>query len=88
MQARPELATTLAPGCAVTCAEIVYAVTSEMAVRLSDALLRRTDAGTRGHPGPAAVETAAMLMAERLGWNDRRRADEIDAFERTYVTGL
>lgn len=88
MQARPELATTLAPGCAVTCAEVVYAVTSEMAVRLSDALLRRTDAGTRGHPGHAAVETAATLMAERLGWNDRRRADEIDAFERTYVTGL
>jgi len=88
MQARPDLAAPLSPTCPVTRAEVVYAVTTEMAVRLSDALLRRTDAGTRGHPGHEAVAAAADLMAERLQWDARRRDDEIAAFERTYVAAL
>ena len=32
-----------------------YAVREEMAITLADALLRRTEAGTRGHPGQDAV---------------------------------
>jgi glycerol-3-phosphate dehydrogenase len=88
MTARPELSTPLGAHCPVTRAEVVYAVTSEMAMRLSDVLLRRTDAGTRGHPGRDAVETAADLMAERLGWTPDRRADEMARFEHTYHTGL
>lgn len=84
MSARPDLAVPLGARCPVTRAEIVFAVTSEMAVRLTDALLRRTDAGTRGHPGADAVAAAADLMAERLEWSPERRADEIAAFEQTY----
>ncbi len=88
MQARPELAAPLGPGCAVTGAEIVYAVTSEMAMCLADAVLRRTDAGSRGHPGAEVLEKAASLMADRLGWTPQRRADEIAAVNRAYETAL
>lgn len=85
--ARPELAAPLGARCVVTRAEVVYAVASEMAMRLGDVLLRRTDAGARGHPGDDAVDTAADLMAERLSWTPERRAEEIAAFSRTYDLG-
>lgn len=68
----------------VTGAEILYAVRQEMAVTLADAVLRRTEAGTRGHPGQAAVEEAATLMASELGWSEARRAGEIQALSRVY----
>ena len=70
--------------CDVTAAEVLYAVREEMAVTLADALLRRTEAGTRGHPGRAAVEAAATLMASELGWSAARRASEIQALARVY----
>ena len=34
-----------------------------MALTLADALIRRTEAGSAGHPGADAVEAAATLMA-------------------------
>lgn len=68
----------------VTGAEIVYAVREEMAVTLADAVLRRTEAGTRGHPGVEAIDAAATLMAAELGWSDDRRAREIQALSRVY----
>ncbi len=57
--------------------EILYAVERCGAVRLADAVLRRTRLGATGHPGPAALTRAAELMGDRLGWLDGRRADEI-----------
>ncbi|WP_291982268.1 glycerol-3-phosphate dehydrogenase/oxidase [Luteitalea sp.] len=74
----------LPTGTAVTGAEILYAVREEMAVTLADALLRRTEAGTRGHPGAAAVDAAAQLMADELGWSEARRAKEVQALARVY----
>lgn len=68
----------------VTGAEIVYAVREEMAVTLADAVLRRTETGTRGHPGAAAIEAAAQLMAAELGWSDERRAKEVQSLGRVY----
>ena len=68
----------------MTGAEILYAVREEMAVTLADALLRRTEAGTRGHPGAAAVDAAARLMADELGWSEARRAKEVQALARVY----
>jgi glycerol-3-phosphate dehydrogenase len=44
---------------------------------LSDALIRRTEAGSAGHPGRDAIASAAAAMARELSWNDRRVADEI-----------
>lgn len=71
--------------CPVLGAEIVYAVREEMAVHLTDAVLRRTDAGSAGHPGSDALATAATLMGDILGWSDDRRREEIAAVERAYT---
>lgn len=70
--------------CPVLGAEIVFVVREEMAVHLTDALLRRTDAGAAGHPGADALESAARLMGDILGWSDDRRREEIAMVERVY----
>ena len=74
---RPASARPLAEGCDVTGAEILYAVRHEVAITLADALLRRTEAGTAGHPGRAALEAAAAIMAAgaRLGRRARVAAE-------------
>jgi len=54
-------------------------VREEMALHLSDAVLRRLDLGTAGPPGPAEVETVAATMATELGWSPARRREEENA---------
>jgi glycerol-3-phosphate dehydrogenase len=81
----PELARPIGASCPVLGAEIVFAAREEIAVHLTDALLRRTDAGSAGHPGSEAVENAAKLMGDVLGWSGDRRREEIAAVERVYV---
>ena len=81
----PALAQPLGAACPVLRAEIAFAVREEMAVHLSDALLRRTDAGSAGHPGADALESAARVMGDILGWSDDRRREEIAAVERVYT---
>jgi glycerol-3-phosphate dehydrogenase len=71
-------------GTAVTGAEILYAVREEMAVTLGDALLRRTEAGSRGYPGDAAVADAVALMGAELGWAPARAERERQSLARTY----
>jgi glycerol-3-phosphate dehydrogenase len=80
-----DLAQPLGAHCPVLGAEIVFAVREEMAVHLTDALLRRTDAGSAGHPGTDALENAARVMGGILGWSDERRREEIAAVERIYT---
>jgi glycerol-3-phosphate dehydrogenase len=58
-------------------AEVVFAVEEEMAVKLADVMFRRTGLGTLGDPGGSCVERCAAIMAERLGWDDSRKADEV-----------
>jgi glycerol-3-phosphate dehydrogenase len=80
----PGLADPLGRHCLVTGAEIVHAVRAESAVRLLDALVRRTEAGSAGHPGSDAIERAAALMALESGWGEARRRDEVAAAEAFY----
>jgi glycerol-3-phosphate dehydrogenase len=75
----------LSAACPVLGAEIVFAVREEMAVHLTDALLRRTDAGSAGHPGADALERGSSVMGDILGWSDERRREEIAAVERVYT---
>ncbi len=70
--------------CAVTAGEIRYAVREEMAVRLADALLRRTEAGSAGYPGEDAVFSAAGIMAAALDWTQERIDTEIADVRRAY----
>jgi glycerol-3-phosphate dehydrogenase len=62
-------------------AEVVHAVEREMAVRLADVLVRRLHLfyATRDQAVPASSAVADRL-ADALGWDGARRADEVAAY--------
>jgi glycerol-3-phosphate dehydrogenase len=74
--------------CDVLGAEVLHAARHECAVTLSDAMLRRTAAGSAGHPGRDAIERAAAIVGDELGWDASRRRIEADAVERIYDVPL
>jgi glycerol-3-phosphate dehydrogenase len=84
-RSEPALAQCVPGSAEVLKAEVVHAVREECAVRLEDVVLRRTDLGTLGHPGAAALETCADLMARDLGWDAATRRREIEAVNRRFV---
>jgi glycerol-3-phosphate dehydrogenase len=59
-------------------AEVTHAVCNEMAVRLEDVALRRTDLASGSHPGARALDAVAARMQQLLGWSDRRRMEELN----------
>lgn len=72
-------------------AEVVHAVREEMAQKLTDVVFRRTDLGTGGHPGEAALEDCAKIMAAEKGWSDERlhsELQEVGAVFGRYLKGL
>jgi glycerol-3-phosphate dehydrogenase len=73
-------------GTPVIAGEIAYAAAHARAVRLPDAVLRRTRLGSTGHPGDAALERAAAVMGRILNWTRERQAGEIAAVLTRYVT--
>ncbi|MCI0439985.1 MAG: FAD-dependent oxidoreductase, partial [Chloroflexi bacterium] len=78
-----ELAGTLGES-TVLRAEVVHAVREEMAQRLGDVVFRRTELGTAGHPGDAALQDCANLMAAELGWTQARIEQELDEVNRVF----
>ena len=84
----PALGRPLGQKCAVTGAEILYAAKQEMALKLGDAVIRRTEAGAAGHPGSDALERAATIMARAHGWDTARARTEIDDVENFYKLPL
>jgi len=66
------------PDATVLKAEVLHAVREEMAQKMSDVVLRRTDLGTGGDLNDAALKTCARLMGAELGWSAGRMQDEID----------
>jgi glycerol-3-phosphate dehydrogenase len=80
----PALARPLGQRCEVIGAEILYAAKQEMALKLGDAVIRRTEAGAAGHPGSDALERAATIMARAHGWDAARTRMEIDEVENFY----
>lgn len=77
----PALARPLGRDCDVIGAEILYAAKREMAVKLGDALIRRTEAGAAGHPGADALERAGAIMARTHEWDEWRTRNEIAEVE-------
>ena len=63
-------------------AQLVYAAREEMAVTLSDALLRRTGAGFGPRQAIDGLEEAAHILQTVHGWDDARKVAEIDAYRR------
>ncbi len=82
-QSTPELAHRIHPALPWLRAEIVHAVRAEMAMALSDVLLRRTHLAfeTRDN-GRGVAEDVALLMASELGWSVDARQAALDAYER------
>jgi glycerol-3-phosphate dehydrogenase len=64
-------------------AEIRHAIEHEMAVKLEDVVMRRTELAAGSHPGRRALEVAARRMAQHLHWSDNRMREELTATERT-----
>lgn len=73
----PELAARLTNDRPEIAAQIIYAIRSEKALTLEDVVFRRTGLGTLGHPGLAAIEHVADLMAEELGWSGAERNEQV-----------
>ena len=65
-------------------AEVTYAIRHEMALRLSDIVIRRLGLGAAGHPGPAVVRSAALVAASELGWDPSSVSAEIADVDRFY----
>jgi glycerol-3-phosphate dehydrogenase len=59
-------------------AEVAYAVRHEMARTLADCVFTRTELGTAGHPGEAALAACADVAAAELGWNAERTRAELE----------
>jgi len=69
----------------VTAAEIVHVIREEMAVHLTDIVLRRTSIGAAGHPGEALLNACARIAARELRWDEATTNAEIAAVEEPYV---
>jgi glycerol-3-phosphate dehydrogenase len=69
-----------------TLAQVRFALDEEMTLTLEDMVMRRTALGQFGPPSPAAIEKVASLMATQLGWNDDKKAREIDSLAPIYRT--
>jgi glycerol-3-phosphate dehydrogenase len=80
----PALARPLGRTCEVLGAEILYAARREMALKLGDALIRRTEAGAAGHPGTDALERAGAIMARAHSWDEWRLRNEVAEVEAFY----
>jgi glycerol-3-phosphate dehydrogenase len=69
-------------------AEIRHAIEHEMAVKLEDVVMRRTELAAGSHPGRRALEATATMMAQHLQWSDSRVREELTAMERTLARHL
>jgi glycerol-3-phosphate dehydrogenase len=58
-------------------AQIRYTVNHEMAQKLGDVILRRTELGSAGHPGDTHIEFAAEIMGKEMGWSQSRIDEEV-----------
>ncbi len=69
-------------------AEAIHAVRREMAQKLADVVMRRTDLGSTGYPGDACIETCARAMAGELGWSSIRVQSELQEVKDLYSPHL
>jgi glycerol-3-phosphate dehydrogenase len=75
-------------------AEVLMAVRNEQAQSIGDVLLRRTRLGllsarelmAGGGDVPMAIARIANVMGDELGWDDARRAQECQEWERVAVS--
>jgi glycerol-3-phosphate dehydrogenase len=86
---RPDLGQQLPGGAGYLAAEIAYACSHEGAVRLDDALARRTRIAIENRDrGLAAAPAAAALMAAELGWDPARTRRELEHYQQSVAADL
>jgi glycerol-3-phosphate dehydrogenase len=68
----------------VTKAEVIYCIRNEMALKLKDIVMRRTNLGTAGYPGKENLEICADIMAGELKWSAEKKSKELDEAEEYY----
>jgi glycerol-3-phosphate dehydrogenase len=74
--------------CDILKGQTLFAVREEMAHKLSDVVLRRTQLGTTGQPSESKLENVSILMAKELGWNETKRMTEINDVKSFYPSFL
>jgi len=82
---RPELRLPLGDAGDIA-AQVVFAIRDEMALHLSDVVMRRTCMGQIGTPSSMALDSASRIMAAELGWSKERRNAEIAALAPWFKT--
>ncbi len=58
-------------------AQVLYSIHEEMALKLSDIILRRTEWGSAGHPEQTLLQKTAQIMAHELQWTPEKMKQEI-----------
>jgi glycerol-3-phosphate dehydrogenase len=87
MHERADLRAPVAPGVATLGAEIVHVIRQEMAVRLSDVVIRRTGLGAAGPPDERALARCAAIAARELEWTNERTVAATARFRQFYEIG-
>jgi len=78
----PVLGKSVVPGLPYTLAELRYAVEKELAVTLSDLLLRRTRIAYETHDhGASALQSIVGFVAPLRKWSPDRIREQVDAYE-------
>lgn len=65
------------PGSHVLEEELRYCCRREMATRLQDLIMRRTEIAAATRPGSATLDRIATIAGEEHGWTQRRREEEV-----------
>jgi len=66
-------------------AEIVHACRNEQVYKLTDVLQRRTDIGSLMVPSDLTLQVCAEMMAENMGWDQERTAEEVEHAKQAYL---
>lgn len=66
-------------------AEIIHAIRLEMALKLADVILRRTDVGTAEPPSEEILSFCANIMRHELGWSEARTRSEVESVRAVYA---
>ena len=82
MEENPELAEPLCSDRPEVLAQVYHAVKEELALSVSDVLIRRTQIFYRDfNQGLDCVEKVADLMAAMFGWSEKVKQKEVDAYQ-------
>ena len=85
MHERPDLRAPVTATATTLGAEIVHVIRHEMAIRLTDIVIRRTGLGSTGMPEEAALRGCADIAGRELGWDSARTDEEIAAVREFYA---